>query len=62
MSFLTEGKTGRRWSCQEPGPKGTLEGSCFGQLGHLPCHTKGDNIFILLCRVLGDRQGSRAGR
>lgn len=62
MSFLREGKAGRSWPCQEPSPKGTIEGFCFGQPGHLPCHIKGNNISILLHRVLGDRRGSRAGR
>lgn len=46
----------------EPSPEGTLEGSCFGQPGHLPCHTKGDNVSILLCRVLEGHRENRAGR
>lgn len=33
VSVLREGKAGRSWPCQEPGPKGTLSPPALGSLG-----------------------------
>lgn len=41
-----------------PRAEGSLEGSCFGQPGHLPCHTKGDNVSILFAGSSGTTRGA----
>lgn len=62
VSFPREGKVGRSQRHWRAEPRGTPEGSSSSQHGCLPCHARGDIFSILLCRALGDRRGSRAGR